>query len=167
MIHGFVKRGDSIAYRWAGATDGSARPGSQPGFELGQGFGHIASPVAETDVVGFVVDRSGEQQDTSFANELVTKILHGLRAFVTGEPDGAGVRQRPFEEIIVAREEGGELAKITQNDLEIAVDEFLTMAKRKRGEEFTGGAGANGRVVFERDNLFEEFCVAAGQPAEA
>src|ERR1700756_5398651 len=40
------------------------------------------------------------------------------------------------------------------------------MAKRKRGEKFTGSTGANGGVVLERDNFLKEGDVATGEPAE-
>ena len=50
----------------------------EPGFELNEGFGHIAATVAEADVVALVVDGAREEKDSGFAYEAFAEGLHVL-----------------------------------------------------------------------------------------
>ena len=75
--------------------------GGEPGFELGEGFGHIAAAVAEADVARLVVDGAGEEKDTGLADEALAEGLHVFRGLEAGETDGGGVGRSPFEEIRV------------------------------------------------------------------
>ena len=127
----------------------SERLALQVGFELSEGLGHILAAVAETDVAGLVVDGAGEKEDACFADEVIAKgedVLLGLEA---SEADGAGIRRSPVEKMGMAREERRELRKIAQDDLQVAINKFLAMTKGEGREEFAGGAGADGGVVFE------------------
>lgn len=139
----------------------------QPGLKLREGFRHVAATVTETDVARFVINVSGKEQDTGFSDESLAKGLDIVTRNKAGKAYGAGVGWSPREEITVAREERRELAQVAENDLEVAIDEFLAMAEGKSGEEFTGSAGADGGVVLEGDDFLEDCGVTAGQPAEA
>ena len=138
----------------------------EPGFEGGEGFGHVAAPVTEANVVRLVVHGTRKQKNAGLSDELFTEGLHVLLRLEKGEADSAGVGRGPFEEAAVASKEGTKLAEITKHNLEIAVDEFLAMAESEGGEEFAGGAGANGGVVLEGDDFLEERTVVASEPAE-
>ena len=122
----------------------------QVGLQLSEGLGHILAAVAETDVAGLVVDGAGEKEDACFADEVIAKgedvLLLGLE---TSEADGAGIRRSPVEKMGMAREERRELRKIAQDDLQVAINEFLAMTKGEGRQEFAGSAGADGGVVFE------------------
>jgi len=139
----------------------------EPGFELGEGFGHVAATVAKADMPGLVVDGAREEKDTGLAHEAFAEGLHVLSGLEAGETDSAGVGRSPFEEVGVTRKEGGELRKVAKNNLEIAINEFLAVAEDDGSEEFAGGASADGGVVLERDDPLKDGSVAAGEPAEA
>jgi len=139
----------------------------QPGFELSEGFGHVPAAVAETDVARFVIDGSRKKEDAGLANHLFAEGQNILLRLETDEADGAGVGRRPLKELGVAREEGRELGEIAENNLEIAIDEFLAVAESKGGEELTGSASADGGVVLEGDDFVEEGGVVGGEPCEA
>jgi len=83
---------------------------SKPGFELCDGFGHVAAAVAESNVARFVIHISREKKDTGFADDFITEGLDILLWLKTDKADGAGVGRGPFKEVGVAREEGRELA---------------------------------------------------------
>ena len=149
---------------WQRARSGK---GGEPGFEVGEGFRHVTATIAEADVAGFVVDGTGKEKDTGFADEAFTEGLHVLRGLEASEADSAGVGGSPIEKMRMTREESAQLGKIAKNDLEIAVDEFLAVAEGNGREEFTGSAGADGGVVLEGDDLLKDGGVAASEPAEA
>ena len=134
---------------------------------MGKGLGHVTATIAEADVAGLVVDGTGKEKDTGFADEAFAEGLHVLRGLEASEADGAGVGRSPVEKIRATRKEGAQLGKIAKNDLEIAVDEFLAVAEGDGGEEFAGSAGADGGVVLEGDDLLKDGGVAASEPAEA
>lgn len=133
---------------------------------MGEGFGHVASAVAEADVAGFVIHGARKEEDACFQNELVAEGLDILISLETGEADGAGVGRGPLKGISVTGKERGELREISQNNLKIAIDEFLAVAECEGGEKFAGGAGTDGGVVLKGDNFLEESSVARGDPAE-
>src|SRR5271165_7345525 len=112
--------------------------GGEPGFEVGEGFGHVAAAVAEADVAGLVVNGAGQEKNTGFSDEAFTEGFDVLRGLEASEADGAGVGRSPLEKIRATREESAQLGKIAQNDLETAVDEPLAVAKGDGGEEFAG-----------------------------
>ena len=146
------------------------------GVELREGFGHVPAAEAETDVVGLVVDGTGEEKDAGlldygFAERLdVERWLRWCRGFcgcVTHEADGAGVGGSPGKLMGAARDEIGEKFQIVYDELAIALGNFLAMAKGEVGEEFAGGAAADCCVVLEFGAELENFGVARNQPAEA
>jgi len=141
--------------------------GGEPGFELGQGFGHIAAAITKADVTGLVIDSARKEEDTGFADEAFAERLHVLRGLEAGEPDGSGVGKSPIEEAGMPREESGQQGEIAEDDLEAAVNQFLAMAEGDGSEEFARGAGADGGVVLEGDDLLKDGGIAAGEPAEA
>ena len=134
---------------------------------MGEGFGHVAAAVAEADVTGLVVDGARQEKHAGFADEAFAEGLDVLRRLEASEANGAGVGRSPIEKIRVTREKSAQLGKIAKDDLEAAVDEFLAVAEGDGGEEFAGGAGADGGVVLEGDDLLEDGSVAASEPAEA
>lgn len=138
----------------------------EPGFEMSEGFGHVAAAVAEANMSGLVVDGAGEEKDTRFADEAFAESLRVLGRFEAGKTDRGGVGRSPFKEIGVTREESGELGKIVQNNLEVAIDELLAVAESDSSKEFAGGAGADGGVVLEGDDFLKDGGVAAGKPAK-
>src|SRR5208282_4940115 len=141
--------------------------GGEPGFEVGEGFGHITTTIAEANVAGLVVNGTGKEKDAGFSDEAFTEGLDVLRGLEASEADGAGIGRSPLEKIQATRKEGAQLGKIAKNDLETAVDESLAVAQGDGGEEFAGSAGADGGVVLEGDDLPKDGSVAAGEPAEA
>ena len=132
---------------------------------MGEGLGHVVAAVTEADVVRFVINGAGKKEDTGVANKLLAEGLDLFLRNKAGEADGAGVGRCPSEEGGVAREERRELAEIAKNNLEIAIDEFLAVAKGKGGKEFAGGAGTDRSVVLEGDDFLEEGGITAGEPA--
>ena len=109
------------------------RGGDKPGFELREGFGQVAAPVAKADMARFVVYRSGKEQDAGFADKLLAESLDVFLGFEEGKTDGGGVRGSPLEKIGMAGEKGGKLPEVAKHDLQIAVDQFLAMTKGERG----------------------------------
>src|SRR5208283_4158748 len=108
-----------------------------------------------------------EQEYTRLLNELLTEGMDVLLRLIASESDGAGIRSRPLEQFSVVREKRGELPKIVENNLQIAIDELLTMAESQSGQEFAGSTGTDSGVVLERDDLLQKRAVAAGQPSQA
>ena len=89
----------------------------QPGFELGQGFRHIAAAIAETDVPRFVIDGAGKKEHTGLANDLLAEGLDISVRFKTGKADSAAVGRCPGKEVGLARKERRELGEVAQNNL--------------------------------------------------
>ena len=134
------------------------------GFKVGERFGHVFAAEAESDMAGFVVDGAGKEEDAGVADKSVAEGLDVMLGLEAGEADGGGVGRSPVEEICVAREKSGEQGKIAENDLEIAINEFLAMTEGEGGEKFAGSAGADGGVVLERNYSLKEISVARGEP---
>jgi hypothetical protein len=134
---------------------------------LGEGFGHVAAAITEADMTGLVVDGAGEKQHAGVTHKMFTKGVDVNLRFEASETNGAGVGRCPFEDAGMTSEKSGEEREVAENDLEIAVDEFLTMAEGEGGEEFTGSAGANGGVVLQGNNFLKKLRIRAGEPAKA
>ena len=64
---------------------------------MGDGFGHVTTPVAEANVARLVVDGTGQEEHTGFPDEAFAERLHVLRGLEAGEANGAGVGRSPFE----------------------------------------------------------------------
>ena len=126
----------------------------------------IEPALPKADVTRLIVDGAGKQEYAGFAHKLLAKIMHVLLPLVTRETNGAGVRRGPFEQLGMPCQEGGKLAKIAQDDLEIAVNESLSMTEGESRQELAGRARANGGVVLEGDDFFEESRVVASEPAK-
>jgi len=90
-----------------------------------------------------------------------------LAGIIADEGDGAGVGRSPGEEIGAASDKFGKKFYIVENELAIAADDFFAMADSEIGEEFAGGAAADGGVVLELGAELKNFLVAGGQPTEA
>jgi len=117
-------------------------------------------------VARLVVDRAREKENTSLLYQLLAKPLNITGQLEASKTDGAGVGRSPIKDIGMAGEECRKPPKIGENNLEIAVDKFLAMAKSESGEKFAGGTGADGRVVLERDDSLQEILIMRSEPGE-
>jgi len=130
-------------------------------------FGHVLAAVAKTDMAGLIVNGTGKKKDTSVADNVFAESDDVLLGFETREANGGRVRRGPIQEIGVPRQKPSKQWKIVVDNPEVAVDKFLTMAKSEGGQEFAGGAGADGRVVFKRKKFLQKIFVVGGKPGEA
>jgi len=112
-----------------------------------EGFRHVLAAVAEADVVGFIVDGAGEKQDAGVPDKVFAEREDVLLRLEADKPDGTGVGQSPVKQVEVALEKCGKQGEIAENDLAVAVDEFLAITKGEGSEKFARGASANGGVV--------------------
>ena len=117
------------------------------GFEMREGFGHVLAAVAEANVMGFVVDGAGKEQDAGVPDKVFAERQDVLVRLEADEPDGTGVGRSPLKQVEVPLEKSGKQGEIAKNDLAVAVDELLAITKGEGGEKFARGASADGGVV--------------------
>src|SRR5882724_11812384 len=136
------------------------------GAELSQGFGHIFTPKAKTDVARLIVDGAREQQDAGVTDDFFAEGEHITLRFKPRETDGAGVGFHPLEPMRALLDKGIEKAQIAQDDLQIALHKDFTMAESQGGEKLARDAAADGGVVLEFQAAPDDFRIAAGEPSE-
>src|ERR1700722_11926930 len=114
-----------------------------------------------------VVNRARKQKHTRIAHQTLAPVVNILLRFKPRKADGRGVRRSPFEDVGMAGKELSEERKGAKDKMQIAINESLAVPERQRRKKLAGRAGANRRVVFQGNNLFEEFLVVRRDPRKA
>jgi len=117
----------------------------QISLELRQRFRHVLSSKTKSNVPGLVVNRPGKQQHTRFAHQILAPVVNILLRFEPRKPDGRGVRRRPVEDVVMTRKECSKQGKVPENNLQISIDELLTVPEGQCCQELTRRASADGR----------------------
>jgi len=136
------------------------------GFELSQGFRHVAAAITEADVAWLVVHVARQQKDTEVFDQRFAQGEDVATRKILDKADGTGVGWSPLKKLWMTSEESGKQREIVQNDLAIAFDELFAVAQGEFGKKFAGRAAADGRVVLELITLVKDFWSTASEPSE-
>src|SRR5690606_31089514 len=115
--------------------------------------------------VGIIIAQggAGKQQDTGFCDELLA-VGGGGGGVDADEGHGACLGAAPGEEVVVAGEEISGEGQVGFDEAAAARDEGVVGAQGGEGQEFAGGRGADGGVMFPVDETVSHVGIMNDQP---